>query len=201
MRDVRGAVRPHAQSSYGRSELDVQDLRDAQRGDRVALRQLVDHHAGPVFALLSRLLGPAGHAESVEDLAQETMLRVTTAIGRFDPAGPAKLSTWVLTIATRLGLQHLKRRRPLVVAPDVPLPSPLASPEAHLCADQLRRHVQSVVAELSPEVRAAFVLADAHGMTPGEVAEALEIPPGTARTRIHRARQRIRAALDRGDGA
>lgn len=192
-------MRPHTQSSSGRPEFGAQALQDAQRGDRAALRQLIDHHARPVFALLSRLLGPAGHDASVEDLAQETMLRVTTALGRFDPAGPAKLSTWVLTIATRLGLQHLKRRRPIVVAPPVPLSSPLASPEAHLCADQLRAHVQSVVAALSPEVRAAFVLADAHGMTPAEVADALQIPPGTARTRIHRARQRIRAALDRGD--
>ena len=194
-------MRPHAQTNSGRSEFDTEALRAAQRGDRLALRRLIEHHAGAVFALLSRLLGPAGHGASVEDLAQETMLRATTAIGRFDPSGPAKLSTWVLTIATRLGLQHLKRRRPIVVVPPVPLSSPLASPEAHLCAEQLRAHVQSVVAELSPEVRAAFVLADAHGMTPAEIAEALEIPPGTARTRIHRARQRIRAALDRGDGA
>ncbi|MGH1344743.1 MAG: RNA polymerase sigma factor [Nannocystales bacterium] len=194
-------MRAHAQTNSGRSEFDPDELRAAQRGEHGALRRLVEHHTRPVFALLSRLLGPAGHGESVEDLAQETMLRVTTAVGRFDPSGPARLSTWVLTIATRLGLQHLKRRRPAIVAPATPIPSPLPSPEAHLCADQLRLHVQTVVAELSPEVRAAFVLADAHGMTPAEVAAALEIPPGTARTRIHRARQRIRAALDRGDGA
>ncbi len=193
-------MRPDAQTNSGRSEFDLEALRRAQQGDHAALRRLIDHHATAVFALLSRLLGPAGHGAAVDDLAQETMLRVTTALGRFDPSGPAKLSTWVLTIATRLGLQHLKRRRPIVVAPDTSLPCPTASAEALLCAGDLRDHVRNVVAGLSPEVRAAFVLSDAHGMTPAEGASALEIPPGTARTRIHRARERIRAALDRGDG-
>ena len=61
--------------------------------------------------------------------------------------------------------------------------------------------VQAVVAAMSPELRAAFVLSDGHGMSPAEVAAALEIAPATARTRIHRARARIRSALERGDDA
>ena len=155
-----------------------------------------------VFKLLSRILGPAGQQTHVDDLAQETMLRVVQAIPRFTPEGPAKLSTWILTIATRLALQHLRRRRPNVVDVEpTTLPSSGATPEALISAAQLRSQVQAVVAAMSPELRAAFVLSDAHGLSPTEVADALEIPPATARTRIHRARARIRAALDRGDSA
>lgn len=185
-----------------RREFDPAALRRAQRGRPAALRAVVDHHAPAVYSVLSRILGPAGHASYVDDLAQETMVRVVGALPRFVPDGPAKLSTWVLTIATRLALQHLQRRRPTVVDAELStLRSPAGNPEAEFTAAELRARVQAVVAEMSPEVRAAFVLADAHGMSPAEVAEALEIPAATARTRIHRARGRIRAALDQGDDA
>ena len=185
-----------------RGELDPDALREAQEGDPSAVRAVVDHHAPMVFKLLSRILGPAGQQTHVDDLAQETMLRVVQAIPRFTPEGPAKLSTWILTIATRLALQHLRRRRPNVVDVEpTTLPSSGATPEALISAAQLRSQVQAVVAAMSPELRAAFVLSDAHGLSPTEVADALEIPPATARTRIHRARARIRAALDRGDSA
>lgn len=191
-----------AYRSEPRGELDLDALREAQAGHPGAIRAVIDHHAPAVFGLLSRILGPAGHGTHVDDLAQETMVRVVRALPRFVPDGPAKLSTWVLTIATRLALQHLRRRRPAVVDAELAaLPSPAADPEAHLCAVQLRARVQAVVAAMSPELRAAFVLSDGHGMGPAEVAAALEIAPATARTRIHRARARIRTVLERGDDA
>ncbi len=183
---------------HGRDrQLDRDTLLRAQQGHRRARRRLIEHYAPAVFHLLSRLLSPAGRGGLVEDLAQETMLRVVQAIGRFDPDGPAKLSTWILTIASRLALQELQRRRPTTVSmPEVEPAGPdFCSPEDHVATGQLRRRVAHVVATLSPSVRAAFVLSDAHGLTPSEVAEALEIPPATARTRIHRARQQIRHAL------
>src|SRR5687768_15947133 len=93
-------------------ELDELTLVRAQRGEDAACRALVTRYQRDVFALLSRLLGPAGMRGLVEDLAQETFLRAFRALPGFDRGGPARLSSWLLTIATRLALDELRRRRP-----------------------------------------------------------------------------------------
>src|SRR5689334_4105236 len=99
---------PHA-------ELDELTLRRAQRGDERAWRDLIARYQTPVHALIWRLL--AGRAQHrAPDLAQETFVRVVRALPRFDPAGPAKLSTWILTIATRLALNELRRPEPALLA-------------------------------------------------------------------------------------
>src|SRR3954469_24036919 len=83
-------------------------LRRAQRGEERAWRELVARYERPVHALIWRLLaGRARHR--VEDLTQETFVRVLRALPKFDPAGSAALSTWILTIATRLTLNELRR--------------------------------------------------------------------------------------------
>src|SRR5215207_7659711 len=88
--------------------LDEVTLRRAQRGDQRAWRDLIERYRQPVHALIWRLLaGRARHR--VEDLVQETFVRVLRALPGFDPAGPASLSTWMLTIATRLTLNDLRR--------------------------------------------------------------------------------------------
>src|SRR5262249_11045862 len=89
----------------------------AQRGDQHACRQLVATYEGRVFALIDRMLGRARQGTErralVEDVAQESFLRVFRALDSFSPAGPARLSTWILTVATRLALDELGRRRPM----------------------------------------------------------------------------------------
>src|SRR5436305_15156560 len=83
-------------------------LRRAQLGEERAWRDLIERHQQPVHALIWRLL--AGRAQHrAPDLTQETFVRVLRALPKFDPAGPAKLSTWILTIATRLALNELRR--------------------------------------------------------------------------------------------
>src|SRR6185369_10746378 len=77
--------------------------------DPMAFRAFVVRHERMVFALLSRMIG---HGSEVEDLAQETFVRAYRAFPAFDPDGPAKVSTWLLTIATRLALDSRKKRRP-----------------------------------------------------------------------------------------
>src|SRR3954469_2340369 len=92
-------------------ELDELTLRRAQRGDDRAWRDLIERFQPPVHALIWRLLaGRARHR--VEDLVQETFVRVLRALPGFDLAGPASLSTWILTIATRLTLNELRRPEP-----------------------------------------------------------------------------------------
>jgi RNA polymerase sigma-70 factor (ECF subfamily) len=188
------AARSVARAKTPRSavaELDLRTLQLARGGDAKAQRRFVEHHARVVFHLLSRMLHPAGRGAMVEDLAQETMVRAVGALPRFEPEGAAKLSTWVLTIASRLALREL--RRPRAAASEVDA-STEHGPEHELRAHRMRDRLQVVVAAMSPELRAAFVLSGAHGLTPGEIADALEIPVATVRTRLHRARTLVRDA-------
>src|SRR6476620_4759858 len=86
-------------------------LRRAQRGDQRAWRDLIERFQHPVHALIWRLLaGRARHR--VEDLVQETFVRVLRALPDFELAGPASLSTGILTIATRLARNDLRRPEP-----------------------------------------------------------------------------------------
>ena len=90
-------------------ELDLLTLARARRGDGAALTALVKRYQRPVFALVSRMM--VGQPELTEDLAQESMLKVIRGIARFDPEGPSRLSSWVLTIATRTCIDALRRQR------------------------------------------------------------------------------------------
>jgi RNA polymerase sigma-70 factor (ECF subfamily) len=148
-----------------------------------------------VFALVSRMLGPARRHE-VEDLAQETFVRAYRAFPDFDPHGPAKVSTWLLTIATRLVLDVRKRRQIAAVPIVEGLEGTSSStPESHLERHELGRAIARAAATLPDDQRAAFVLAELHGLSTAEIATALEVPEATAKTRLFRAREKMRAAL------
>src|SRR5215475_9107178 len=88
--------------------LDELTLRRAQRGDEAAWRALIERYQAAVHAVIWRLLA-GRRLHRVEDLVQETFVRVLRALPGFDPAGRATLSTWILTIATRLALNELRR--------------------------------------------------------------------------------------------
>ena len=173
-------------------ELDELTLRRAQRGEAAAWRALVDRHQRPVFALISRMLGP-GRRGQVEDLAQETFLQVVRSLERFSHDGPARLSTWILTIAARRTIDHLRRAElPVADAADV------AGGEggaAALHRAQVAAAIQRAIADLGPEYRAAFLLREYHGLDYGEIAAALRIDLGTVKSRLSRARAALRAAL------
>jgi RNA polymerase sigma-70 factor (ECF subfamily) len=82
-----------------RGELDDLTLARARAGDEAALTALVDRYQRRVYALIARML--VGRPQQVEDLAQEVFVKVLVGLPRFDPRGPAKLSSWILTVATR----------------------------------------------------------------------------------------------------
>jgi RNA polymerase sigma-70 factor (ECF subfamily) len=177
------------------AELDRATLERARAADPIALRAFVVRYERPVFALLSRMLGPGPH---VEDLAQETFLRAIRALPAFQPDGAARASTWLLTIATRLALDARKRRRFPLAEPEAAhgVPDP-ATPETERARRELGARLAQAAETLSDDQRAAFVLAELHGFTLAEVARALGIPENTAKTRLFRARERMRAALEK----
>ncbi len=177
------------------AELDEVTLRRAQRGERDACRALIERYQAPVFALLHRMLGP-GRAPRVEDLAQETFLAVFQALGRFSPLGDARLSTWILTIASRRAIDELRRRGP----EPAPLEDAAAIPGPGRADEGVRRRqiaaaIQRAIADLSPEQRAAFLLREYHQLDYAEIARAVGADIGTIKSRLSRARAALRAAL------
>jgi len=171
--------------------LDELTLRRAQRGDERAWRALVARHGPPVHALIWRLLvGRARHR--VEDLVQETFVRVLRALPAFDPQGAASLSTWMLTIATRLALNELRRPEPQPLEIDL---------EAHDRTDgdaerrRLGNAIAAGVAALPDAQRVVFVLREYHGLDYAELAGAIEVDLGTIKSRLARARTALRAHL------
>ena len=180
------------------SDLDEITLARAQAGERSAKAALIQRYQRPVFALLSRMLGP--DASVIDDLAQETFARVLGALPGFDRRGRARLVTWILTIATRLALDHLRAVGTHRDPSDVPGGVPITLPGPEQLANQraLRVALVEAVDALPPHFRAAFLLREVHELSYEEISEALGIDLGTVKSRLARARaflQRILAEV------
>ncbi len=191
------SLRPAPDRPPRAAELDEVTLARAQRGDLRAKRALVDRYQRPVVALVSRLLRGQADPGLVEDIAQETFLRVFRALPKFDRHGPARLSTWILTIASHRAIDELRRRR-LETRPFDPTAFEVpANDRADATAERkmLARLLSDAIDSLSPEYRAAFVLREYHGLEYAEIARTLGIDLGTVKSRLSRARNRLRDAL------
>ena len=192
-------MRPHASISpapeLGESDLDELTLARAKAGDPSAQTTLVHRYKRPVFSLLWRLIGP--DRAVVEDLTQETFLRVFRALRGFEYSGRARLVTWILTISTRLALSHLRAARPRRDTPIAPgsVPSALPRPDQDADRHALAAALVEAVEQLSPPFRAAFLLREVHGLAYEEIAAALDIDIGTVKSRLARARALLQAAL------
>lgn len=169
----------------------------ALAGERDAARTLIERHQHAVGALLQRLLRGSRLDALTEDLAQETFLRAFAALARFDPDGPARFSTWLLTIASRLALQAIARRRvgtePL---DELAIASSVAAPDESPDRARLGACIERAVGSLAPGYRAVFVLREYHGLEYGEIARALDLDLGTVKSRLSRARAALKVALE-----
>jgi len=154
----------------------------------------VEQVAGPVFQYLRRYCGDEHLAQ---DLAQETLLRVTRGLPGFD--GRSSPRTWAITIATRVAADHYRRCGRLVpeveFADDEPLPADDASLEQQLVVDEMNSCIRQVIETLPDDYRAALVLRDLEGFALKEVAAVLGCSLANAKIRIHRARKRLQDAL------
>jgi RNA polymerase sigma-70 factor (ECF subfamily) len=171
--------------------LDELTLRRAQRGDQRAWRDLIGRYQQPVHALIWRMLaGRARHR--APDLTQETFVRVLKALPDFDPAGSASLSTWILTIATRLTLNEL--RKPELSSLEV---EPTGRDRADADSERARlgAAIAAGTATLPDAQRAVLVLREYHGLEYDEIAEVLELDVGTVKSRLSRARAALREYL------
>lgn len=171
------------------------DLAALKRQDRRAFEAMVRQHERAVFALLSRYLGrDRGH--EVEDLAQETFVRAYNALPRFDPGGSAKLSTWLLTIAARLAIDAKRKKQLPGAEPDALDGAPgSGGPERDARRRELGRALEQAALELSEEQRMVFLLSDCHGLSHEEIACMMQCPENTVKTRLFRAREKMRAYI------
>lgn len=177
-------------------ELDDLTLTRAQQGDAPAFQVLVETYQGAVFALLWRFFG-VGHRDIVEDVAQDSFLGVYRSLARFRPDGEARLSTWILTIATRTALKQRRKRSPEAV-PVEDLADVLASGHATEQPAKDRAFVDALgraLAALSEPYRAVFLLRAYHGLDYQEIADALYIDLGTVKSRLSRARRQLQNDL------
>lgn len=170
----------------------------AQAGDRRALERLLRTHQPQIHAVCRRI---TGNDTDALDATQEALIAVVRGLPRFD--GRAKFSTWAYRIATNACLDELRRRkrRPVVGLPehdgtaldliDSSTPDPGDS-----VGD--RQEVDEALARLAPDFRVAVVLRDLCQLDYAEIAEVLEIPAGTVRSRIARGRAQL-ADLLRGN--
>jgi len=182
---------PAAAAARTTAPLDELTLRRAARGDERAWRDLVARYQQPIHSLIWRLLaGRARHR--VEDLVQETFVRVLRALPGFDPAGPASLSTWMLTIATRLALNDLRRPEhgEIIVEPEASERTDEATERKKLGAAIARG-----IAALPDAQRAVLVLREYHDLDYQEIADVLELDLGTVKSRLARARTALRDHL------
>lgn len=185
----------------GENDLDLELVKRVQRGDKTAFDLLVLKYQHRIGAVIGRFV--PDYAES-QDIAQESFIRAYRAIGNF--RGDSQFYTWLYRIAVNTAKNHLaanKRRPPSsdVEAEDAEHFAGAQrlrdndTPEHELLRQEIAREVSATVAELPEELRQAIILREMDGLSYEEIAETMDCPIGTVRSRIFRAREAIDARL------
>ena len=169
------------------------------RGDETALGQLYDRHARPVYSLALRILQDTAEAE---DVVQEVFTQAWRDVSRYDPRRGAP-AAWLLTMARSRSIDRLRARRVRPEGKTQPtldreihdIPDQRSLPDEQLLSTELIVRVRRALAELPLLQRAALELAYYEGLTHAEIAERLEQPLGTVKTRIRLAMIKLREVL------
>ena len=169
----------------------------AQQGDLYAFNLLLERYQGQVYSVAFRMLGDSHLAE---DVAQETFLRAYRGLARFRGGS---LKAWLLRIASNACHDLFRSRRgqrdlsldSLMEETGATWPSPDPSPEEEAMRGELGQEIQRGLLRLPHDQRVVLVMVDVEGMSYEEAAEALGISSGTLRSRLSRARAKLRDHL------
>lgn len=183
--------------STGPDLTDAELVARVQRGDKRAFDLLVRKYQHRIMALISRFI--KNHAE-VSDVAQDAFIKAYRALPNF--RGDAQFYTWLYRIAINTAKNYLTAngRRPFVPVHDDMTTEQLAdmsgqtdndSPERLLATEQMKAIINETLADLPLELRTALLLREQDGLSYEEIAEAMDCPIGTVRSRIFRAREAI----------
>lgn len=162
--------------------------------DQQAFRLLVERHQAAVRAFLRRLL--AGDHAAADDLAQETFLAVHRKLHTWQAT--AQFSTWLHSIAYRKFLERTRRENRYQVMEEVPEPES-AFPGAMGNAAESEILAQQLMALLGPEDRACLTLAYSVGLSLEEISAMMDLPLGSVKSRIHRAKLKLQQWMDDHD--
>ncbi len=192
--------------------LDLRNLPDAdlvslaQEGREAAYRELVQRYERPVFSLIFRMVRDR---EVAEDLAQDTFIKVLNHIDKYRPE--FKLSSWLFKIANNVAIDFLRKRQLDTISIDgSPHARSAAEIEAtsfdvvarqesaldEMEAKELGSAIERAIQQLRPEYRSCIMLRHVEGRSYEEIAATLDLPLGTVKTYIHRARHQLREALE-----
>ncbi len=185
-------VRPVSESTS-----DASLVKRVQQGDRKAFDLLVLRYQHKIIKLIMRYVRDPADAL---DVAQDAFLKAYRALPRF--RGDSAFYTWMYRIAINTAKNHLvaQKRRPVDFDLDLQDSEPfdvqhllkdIDTPEGLALTDEIRQTVQDAIAELPPDLRTAIVLREMEGMSYEEIAQTMECPVGTVRSRIFRAREAI----------
>ena len=174
----------------------------AQAGDLESFNQLVARWERPIYALAYRTLN---REEDARDVVQEAFLRAFRGLKGFK--GQAKFSSWLYRITLNLCRDWMRkaRRAPLIQVPESEdgldvaeqIPSPAESVEELVNRHQMSAAVSKAMAELPEEQRTAILMKEFHGLTFQEIADALDCPLSTVKTRLYQGLSVLRRRLER----
>lgn len=158
-----------------------------QRGDDRAFAELVDRYKNLVYAMIYRMMSDR---TQVEDLAQDVFLKVHRGLPYF--RGEARLSTWIYRIVANVCVQARSGRRPMASSSDVAEPASADSAFADL---EIRDRIEKAMAKLPENYRFLIAAHYLKGVQYEALAEALNIPLGTVKTHLFRAKRQLRELM------
>ncbi len=177
----------------------------AAQGHQGAFRELLERYERPVFSLIYRMVRDRALAE---DLSQEAFIRAFKAIRSYNPA--YKFSSWMFKIANNLTIDHLRRKRIETVSihgsPHATTGEEVAQtrlviesdderPDHYVESRELGSQIEAAIGTLRPEYRTATLLRHVEGYSYDEIAQIMDLPLGTVKTYIHRARLELKELL------
>jgi RNA polymerase sigma-70 factor, ECF subfamily len=174
----------------------------ARQGDEAAYRVLLERYERPVFSICIRMVR---NREEAQDLAQEAFMKVFAMLDRYNPA--YAFSSWLFKITSNLCIDSIRKRRIDTLPMDQPVETPGGSeyarqyespdddPEGVYVKNEKMQQLSEAVDALPPHYRLMIVLRHQQDLSYEEIAETLEVPLGTVKARIHRAREMLKSKL------
>ena len=178
-------------------------LEALKTGDREAFARLVDETSAHIYRVALQILG---NEQDAEDVLQETYIKAFRALPKFE--GRSSLTTWLYRIAVNEALMLVRKRKPQTISVEESTPFDAEGesegmeivdfcclPEGELLSSESRRFLDQAVQNLPGNLRLVFVMRDLEGLSIQETSEALNISENNVKTRLLRARLRLRQEL------
>jgi RNA polymerase sigma-70 factor (ECF subfamily) len=201
--NILSASNPHRLPSTIVREDEHQLVAAAKQGDTSAFEELVNRYESKIFRLTWNI---TGNREDAEDAMQDAFLKAYSHLQGFQ--GDSRFYTWLVRIAANEALMRLRKRRPNQVSLDEPIEGDTdlmsreledwrPSPEQRYAQSEMQNILAGVIEKLEPEYRIVLVLRDVEELSTQETADALGISVTAVKSRLLRARLKLREKLNR----